>query len=272
MRFSHLHHQFATMPLSPSSKSTRVIPSQTLFRGLEIIDAVANGVTTLPAISEKTGINSSTAHRLASALVQIRYLKFEPRKGYSLGSKLIELGFLAYQQSNLPATARAHLEKLAMATQDTVHLASFDDGEVAYLDKLPGQRAVEISSRIGGRKPVCSTGVGKALLLDKSEAEWRVLFAHDNPQQIGSAAEAEWLELMRNYARSGYAFDLGEDAPLIRCVAVPIRDASARIVAAVSVSSAAEYMNSERMRSLIPLVQATAQSISTELGGRSDAG
>lgn len=92
------------MSPSPSSKPTRTIPSQTLFRGLEIIDAVANGVTTLPAISGKTGINSSTAHRLASALVQIRYLKFEPRKGYSLGSKLIELGFLAYQQSNLPGS------------------------------------------------------------------------------------------------------------------------------------------------------------------------
>jgi len=105
--FSHLHQRPAIMSPSPSSKPTRTIPSQTLFRGLEIIDAVANGVTTLPAISEKTGINSSTAHRLASALVQIRYLKFEPRKGYSLGSKLIELGFLAYQQSNLPATARA---------------------------------------------------------------------------------------------------------------------------------------------------------------------
>ncbi|WP_034303834.1 IclR family transcriptional regulator [Herbaspirillum sp. RV1423] len=258
------------MSSSPSPKSTRAIPSQTLFRGLEIVDAVANGVTTLPAISEKTGINSSTAHRLASALVQIRYLKFEPRKGYSLGSKLIELGFLAYQQSNLPATARIHLEKLAVATQDTVHLAAFEDSEVAYLDKLPGQRSVEISSRIGGRKAVCSTGVGKALLLDKSEADWRALFAHDHPDQTGSEAEAQWLQLMRHYARAGYAFDLGEDTPLIRCVAVPVRDASARIVAAVSVSSAAQYMDSERMTSLIAVVRATADSISTELGWRGD--
>jgi len=258
------------MTHSPPPKSTRVIPSQTLFRGLEIIDAVANGVTTLPVICEKTGINSSTAHRLASALVQIRYLKFEPRKGYSLGSKLIELGFLAYQQSNLPATARAHLEQLAMATQDTVHLASLDGTEVVYLDKLSGQRAVEISSRIGGRKSVCATGVGKALLLDKSEAQWRAQFAHEHPDQIDSPPERTWLQLMHDYARADYAFDLGEDTPLIRCVALPIRDASTRIVAAVSASSAVEYMNNERMASLVAVVRATADNISKALGWRGE--
>ena len=53
-------------------------------------------------------------------------------------------------------------EKLAADTCDTVHLATLDNDEAIYLDKLAGQRAVEISSRIGGRKAVGSTGVGKA--------------------------------------------------------------------------------------------------------------
>lgn len=257
------------MPVKPSSsKPPRTIPSQTLFRGLEIIDAVAQGITTLPAISEKTGITLSTTHRLASALVQIRYLKFEARKGYSLGSKLIELGFLAYQQADLPSLARAHLEKLAMETQDTVHLAALDGDEVVYLDKLPGRRPVEISSRIGGRKAVCSTGVGKALLLDKTEEQWRAQFAHDREQIGDDYTEEAWLKLMRKYAKAGHAFDLGEDAPLIRCVAAPIRDARSQIVAAISVSSAAEYMDEKRMAKLVTVVQGVAEEISKNLGAR----
>lgn len=248
---------------SSSANSSRVLASQTLFRGLDIIDAVASGITTLPAISEKTGITSSTAHRLASALVQMRYLKFEARKGYSLGNKLMELGFLAYRQADLPNRARTYLEKLASETRDTVHLAALDGQEVIYLDKLPGQRAVEISSRIGGRKPVCSTGVGKALLLDKSEEEWRAYFAAMSEPKM---TEEAWLAMMRRYAEGDYAFDLGEDASFIRCVAAPVRDASERIVAAISVSSAVEYMDDKRMAELVKRIQQTAGEISRQMG------
>jgi DNA-binding IclR family transcriptional regulator len=256
------------MPKSESPEPQRVLASQTLFRGLDIVDAVASGVTTLPAISEKTGINSSTAHRLASALVQMRYLKFEARKGYSLGTKLIELGFQAHRQLDLPSRARGFLEKLAADTSDTVHLAILDNDEVIYLDKLAGQRAVEISSRVGGRKAVCSTGVGKALMLDKSEQEWRDQYAHDAARGNCKVSEEEWLALMRSYVAKGYTLDLGEDASLIRCVAAPVRDASERIVAAISVSSALDYMDDQRMKSLVPVVRGVAEQIGRQLGAR----
>ncbi len=262
-------------PAPPTAPETpRPLASQTLFRGLDIVDTVARGVTTLPEISAATGISFSTAHRLASALVQSRYLAFEPRKGYSLGVKLIELGFLAYRQADLPRRARATIEQLAAATSDTVHLAIREGDEVVYLDKLPGQRAVEISSRIGGRKPIFSTGVGKALLLDANETEWKRIYAEasaqaDKPgdEQLPHMTEAAWLSLMAGYARAGYAFDLGEDHASIRCVAAPIRDAGQRIVAAVSVSSTVQYMDPARMQALIPLVRQAAANISSQIGG-----
>ena len=229
---------------------------------------VASGITTLPEISAATGISLSTTYRLASALVQIRYLKFAPRVGYSLGNKLIELGFLAHRQVDLPKRARQFLEKLALDTRDTVHLAVLDGEDVVYLDKVAGQRAIEISSRIGGRKPLSSTGVGKALLLDETEAAWSRHFQRDKTQIQGQQSEGEWLQRMRDYARAQYAFDLGDDDGSIRCVAAPIRDASGHIVAAVSVSSTVQYMDQTRMHALIPEVQAVAQQISRQLGAQ----
>jgi DNA-binding IclR family transcriptional regulator len=159
--------------MSSSESPSRTLASQTLFRGVEIVDAVAGGCKTVQSISERTGITFSTAHRIASALVQVRYLRFEPRKGYSLGSKLVELGFLAHRQSDLTALSREQLEWLAAETLDTVHLATLDDDSVVYLDKIGGQRPVEVNSRIGGRKPICTTGVGKALILESGEDVWR---------------------------------------------------------------------------------------------------
>ncbi|VVE35439.1 transcriptional regulator [Pandoraea aquatica] len=254
-------------PKASEAERPRTLASQTLFRGLDIVEAVAAGIDTVPALSAHTGITSSTTHRIASALVHAGYLRFEPRRGYRLGNKLIELGFLAYRQIDLPRVARPTLEGLASETQDTVHLAVADGWEVMYLDKLPGQRAVEISSRIGGRKPICVTGVGKALLLDQDEAEWQAQLEHYQSKMPSHPVDtAAWLARMHDYARLGYAFDLEDDTPQIRCVAAPVYDASQRIVAAISVSSTTKYMSRERMQELVPSVKNAAAQISRQLG------
>jgi DNA-binding IclR family transcriptional regulator len=49
-------------------------------------------------------------------------------------------------------------------------------------------------------------------------------------------------------------------------VAAPIRDASGRIVAAISLSSAAQYMDDARMATLGTDVRETAERISADLG------
>ena len=50
------------------------------------------------ALAETLKLNRSTTHRLAGTLVGRRYLSFAPRVGYSLGPKLLELGFQARAQ------------------------------------------------------------------------------------------------------------------------------------------------------------------------------
>ncbi len=244
---------------------------QTMLRGLDILEAIGSGARTVADIAAVTGISFSTTHRLASSLAERGYLRFEPRKGYSLGQKLIELGFTAYREVDIRKIARPYMEELASRTHDTIHLAALEHDEVTYLDKIPGKRAVEISSRIGGRKPVCSTGVGKSLILDRSEDFWLHCYRKDFSTTPAPYSATEWLTRMRTYTGLGYTEDIGENDGSIRCVAAPIRDGSNRIVAAVSVSSAQAYMDKQRMHSLIREVQATANAISAELGARSPA-
>jgi DNA-binding IclR family transcriptional regulator len=137
---------------------------------------------------------------------------------------------------------------------------------VLYLDKIAGNRRINISSRVGELQPVHSTGLGKALLLDHDEESWENFFRAENSAQRTPEALAEWLERMRTYARAGYAFDLEENEDQIRCVAAPIRDVAGRIIAALSVSSAAQYMNDQRMETLTKDVVETARRISEDLG------
>ena len=79
-------------------------------------------------------------------------------------------------------------------------------------------------------------------------------------------AVGDLLARMHDYAAGGYAFDLEDNEPSIRCVAAPIRDAGQGIVAALSVSSTTPYMPLERMAALRGIVIDIAQAISMELG------
>jgi DNA-binding IclR family transcriptional regulator len=252
----------STSPKVPKDPSG----SQTLLRGLDVIDAVVDGPITLSELAAKLDLNRSTAHRLASALITRRYLTLVPRLGYQLGPKLLALGHQAQQQTDLVQVSRQHLETLASISEDTVHLAVLETDRALYLAKISGRRRVDISSRVGERQLLTPTGIGKALLLDDGPDRWLSLFRED---QAGGAPPADltaWLERMRHYAASGYAFDLEENEDLIRCVAAPLRDASGSIVGAISVSSAAQYLSDDRMEVLADDVTAASRMISLDLG------
>ena len=101
-------------------------------------------------------------------------------------------------------------------------------------------------SRVGHRMPLAATGVGKALLLDADEPQWKALHRVGGPVSSrapgGQQGWEAFRERMRGYAAQGYAFDLEDNEPSIRCVAAPVRDASSGIVAAISVSSTVPYV------------------------------
>ncbi len=248
--------------------------TQTLLRGLAILEAAANGARDLRAFGAALGTTRSTTHRLVSSLVQARYLR-QVQGGYLLGPKLIELGTIALEQMPLTAVARPHLEALAEHTHDTIHLGVRDGDDVLYIDKIPGTRGLEMRSRVGHRMPLASTGIGKAMMLDLPHDTWSKLLESSHRALAGVSFKPDhrpdvdtFLQRMTRYAQGGFTFDLEENEASIRCVAAPVRDASGAIVAALSVASTIPYMPHERMEELIPVVQREARAISEELGWR----
>jgi DNA-binding IclR family transcriptional regulator len=240
--------------------------SQTLFRGLDVLERVAESPISLADLAQQLGLTRSTTHRLAQALSERHYLKLVPGRGYQLGPKLLALGFQAQQQTDVVQTARPHLDRLAQESEDTVHLGVLDQDRALYLDKIPGRRRVVISSRVGDRHPLTSTGLGKALLLDETPQSWKARFDAEVGQEPPSLDYPVWLERMNGYVQAGRAYDLEENEDQIRCVAAPVRDAAGRILGAISVSSAAQYMDDDRMAALSEKVVDTAREISRELG------
>ncbi|HOY23061.1 MAG TPA: IclR family transcriptional regulator C-terminal domain-containing protein, partial [Cellvibrio sp.] len=119
---------------------------------------------------------------------------------------------------------------------------------------------------IGERQPLSSTGLGKALLLDHTKAQLEAIYNQEQSQYHTNMES--WLARMEIYSRQGCAFDLEENEDRIRCVAAPIRNAGDKIIGSISVASAAQYMDDNRMNELRESVIATAKAISAEYGWR----
>jgi DNA-binding IclR family transcriptional regulator len=264
---------------APSDDAIATAPAgtQTLARGIAVVNAVARGRTRLRDIAEETGVGRSTTHRLLKLLLATGYLRQLDDGAYALGPALIELGYQALQENPVTGVAAPVLRALAERVHDTVHLAIEDRGQVLYLDKIPGTRGAVMRSQIGHRMPLTRTGIGKALLLD-SPARWSEQFLAERPAAARHGLEQDvltveaFVQVMAASAGRSVAFDLEENEPGILCVAAPVRDTSGSIVAAISVTATRPYMPPERMETLAPIVHDAAARISAGLGWRAAPG
>lgn len=253
-------------PTDQTSTEDRLRASQTLQRGLDILDLVArNGPIGLREIGQAMKLTRSTAHRLTLALADRGLVRNTPH-GYQLGPKLLALAEIARLQRPLTALARPHLESLARDHLDAVNLAVRDGQLVRYMDQIRGSRRMTVRSVVGEVRPMASTALGRALLLDDSESDWRRAFDNDPEAPRGNNALLAWLDQMRRFREQGAAFDMEENDDRVCCVAAPIREASGRIVAALSISSLPQYLSEARMLQLVQPVTATANAIAAELG------
>lgn len=243
--------------------------TQTLVKGLNIIEAVSGGASTLSEIVVATGIGKSTAHRLAHELLRRGWLAADSVGGFVLGPALISYGFAALESVSIAEAAGPIIEDLRARTEDTVHLGTRVGDEVLYAAKLDGLRGAAMRSRVGGRMPLARTGVGMALLLDDAEDEWRRLRLEQAGIDASRGQSIDGFVLrMREYARVGAAYDLEDNEVGIRCVAAPVRDARGVIAGALSVTATTPYMGLRRMHELVPVVVAAANDVSHRLGAR----
>lgn len=240
--------------------------AQTLLHGLAVLRAVADGARDLPTIQQRLGLPKSTVHRLVQALRFEGYLR-DTSAGISLGATLIELGFRSLGDNPIAHVAAPVLDALSKQVLDTVHLAVEDHSTVLYLTKIPGRRGAEMRSQVGYRMPLTRTGIGKAMLIGAPQ-RWAAQWAVERTEGDDEAAERDFLAKMKHYRSHGFAYDLEENEPGIRCVAAPIKDASGAVIGAVSVSATAPYMPSDRMAQLVPTVKGAAAMISREMGYR----
>lgn len=245
---------------------------QTLDRALEILETVATegrglGVTEL---SKRVGLHKSTVHRILHTLMQWGYVEksWEGDK-YRLGMKVVDLGSIYLNNIQLKTEALPYLRELREKSQQPVHLARLEGGEVVYIDKIDVINSIRMYSQIGRRVPVHCTALGKAMAAYLSLGEVEEIIEKKGLSKITQntiTSKQRFIEELKLTRERGYAFDDEENEIGIRCISAPIFDYRGQVIAAVSTSGPKEIFTDEKICEIKDHVIDTARKISMRMG------
>jgi DNA-binding IclR family transcriptional regulator len=239
-----------------------------VFQILEAIQASPSGLTLKP-ICDVTGVHKSTAHRFLKHLEREGYILRTESGAYMIGPRLSQMGARSNHRVTLQAVARPILWELWKSTGETVNLAVLDRGTVLYVDVLESPHEFRLASRVGIRRPVHATGLGKALASFLPDEQREQVLAAVNFQPLTAKTIMNMVQLrqeLERVRRQGYAVDNEETTLGARCVSVPVFDAHRFSVAAVSVSGPVTRIGWEQVPALAEAAKNAARAISVGMG------
>lgn len=243
---------------------------QSLDRGLAVLHTLgsAPGGCTLSEAATATGLPRATARRALLSLEQLGYVAGVGRRFVML-PRVLDLGFAALSGLSFEEMARPHLVRLVEDVHDSASMAVLDGTDIRYVVRVPTVRIMRVGITVGTRFPAYATSMGRVLLADLPEAEAEAklaatdllaltAFTRTDPAEIRAALVSAHAE--------GYALVDQELEEGLRSLAVPVRDRTGRVVAAINVASHAGHSSpSQTLARLLPALRATAAAIEADL-------
>ena len=241
---------------------------QSLDRAFELLEAMADagGIVTLSQLASTTRLPNPTVHRIVQSLLTGGYVRREMSHQYALGPRLIRLGEVA--GLTLGAQAMPHLRRLAQQIGETANLAMLEGDSVVYIAQAPSPHAMRMFTEVGRHVLPHCTGVGKALLARLPISQVVDLLRRTGlpPRTEHTITDADlFMEELETVRQQGYAVDDGEQEVGVRCVAVALADAPARL--AISVSGPSGRLTLQRAHEIVPVLHDVAERLVRELNG-----
>lgn len=250
-------------------------PVQSLERAFALLEILcrSRGGATIASLCAETGLHKSTVHRLLAAMAARGYVQHDDAaSAYHAGMRLCELAGHIVENLDIVGRARAPMERLARETGETVHLVMREGNEIVYVHKVESvHSAIRMFSRIGMRRPLYCTGVGKAILATLPDDEVDHVWAESEIQAFTEHTITTPEGFRRELAlvrREGYALDNEENELGVRCIAAAIPDYTGRAGYAMSISAPLTRMSNDRIRELQDPLLAARDRIAAVLGAK----
>ncbi|MBX3195665.1 MAG: IclR family transcriptional regulator [Microbacteriaceae bacterium] len=204
-------------------------------RVLASFDTTRTGQT-VAQIARRTGLPSSTAHRLVADLAAAGWLERDDDGTIRIGMRLWELTTRGSLALGLRQAALPHMETVQTALRQHTQLAVREDDAVLFLERLSAPGAASNIARIAGRLPLNASSSGLVLLAAADpETQERILAAPLTALTPETIAEpAELRRKLAEVRRLGYAAAPGSIELEATGIAVPVRHGN-DVVAALGV-------------------------------------
>ena len=243
-----------------------------LARGL----AVVRGFTqqkrslTISQLSQRTGIPRAAVRRCLYTLAKLGYVGAEDGKAFSLKPKVLGLSHAYLSSTTLASAAQPLLDRVSDVLHESSSIAVLEGDEILYLARSSTMRRImSVDLSIGTRLPAYCTSMGRVLLAHLPPAELadyfkRVkLIAYTNRTIIAPAKLRAELGRVAagDHAVVDQELELG-----LRSIAVPVRDLSGRVVAAMNIGTQASRISiAELEQRFLPELHDAARELGTTL-------
>jgi IclR family KDG regulon transcriptional repressor len=223
-----------------------------LHKTLDIIETLKQDQagSGLAELSRQVELPKATVYRILATLEGRGYLDRGGNGSYRLARKFFDLKRDTPIEELLSKAARIPMQKLMEASRETVNLGIIDAGEVVVISTVESSQAVRMVSKVGNRRCLHTTALGKVMLAEMAETEaLRLLKLKGLPRltEHSLVTKSAVMAELRRIREQGFAVDDQENELEGRCVGAPVRDGGGVAVAALSVSGPVFRMDRPRV-------------------------
>jgi len=257
----------ATVPREINQETSSTLKA---FAVLEALVRAGKPVT-LAELMAVTELPKPSLHRTLALFEEAGLLIREPGgRAYAIGERLSRFGLDVLRNEAAAAERRMVLRRVVDEIHETCNLAVLRKGDLIYLDRVEADWPLRLHMPVGstGLRPH-SCASGKLLLAFRPPAERARLLAAMPLERFTDRTITERSVLASELDRivsAGYAVDNEEYVVGVACVAVPVRDRSGEVVAAIALQAATARLPLMQAIAFVPRLQAAAAEIGATLG------
>lgn len=245
-----------------------------LHKALDILETLGEGRSglSLADLARALDLPKPTAYRIVATMETRGYLERNVDGQYQMSRKFSDLRQSESEEEELLLAAKPVMQRLVESCRETVNLGILDAGQVVVISTIESPQSIRMTSKVGNRRYLHSTALGKVLLSGLPEKEVQRLIRIQGglprltPRTLVSRQSlANELDQVR---KQGFALDNEENEPDGRCIGAPVANKGGRAVAALSISAPTFRMDMARVKSLAGELRDACRDISRALSSR----
>jgi IclR family pca regulon transcriptional regulator len=213
---------------------------EALAKGLSIIESfdAEHAEMTLSDVARRVGLSPAAARRSLITLQAMGYVG-QSAKRFHLRPRVLGLGSAFYFSARVDEVLQPELQALVARFGDASSVGTLEGHDVLYLAHCSQQRSRRPAAMVGGRYPAHATSLGRVLLAGLPEPAFERYLREVEPAALTPRTvtdRAALRALIVETRACGYATTVDQLDYGITALAVPIRNAGGRTIAALNSS------------------------------------